>query len=158
MSARLGDAIIAVAKFSSVIRNEVATSVGLDPRNVLELDRFCIHPSYHQRNFASWMISRSVREVFSSFPDVRALVSFSDMTYGHVGTIYRATNWRELGLVRPDYFYVDGSGFIMHKKTLYNRAVRMGMTESEYAEKYGYSKTMGREKVKFIMERPKKAR
>lgn len=153
VSAKLGGKVIAMAKFAGVVRNEVATSMGSNPSAVLELDRFCIHPSFHRKNFASWTLSRAVKMAFSMFPHVQTVVSFADMTYGHFGTIYKASNWTELGKVKPDYSYVDGSGFIMHKKTLYNRAVKMGMTESEYATKHGYSKVVGREKTKFAVER-----
>src|SRR5690606_15866307 len=52
--AYLNDDLIAVCKFASIIRKEVATSINLKTTEVLELDRFCIHPSYQKKNFASW--------------------------------------------------------------------------------------------------------
>ncbi|HES59906.1 MAG TPA: hypothetical protein ENO18_05685, partial [Caldithrix sp.] len=44
--AYLGDKLIAVCKFAGVIRKEVATSMNYQVNQVLELDRFCIHPEY----------------------------------------------------------------------------------------------------------------
>lgn len=38
----------------------------------------------------------------------------------------------------------------MHKKTLYNRAVRLGCKESEYAEKFGYVKKWGGVKYCYV--------
>jgi very-short-patch-repair endonuclease len=143
------DELIAVVKYSSVIRQEVATSIGISPRSTLELDRFCIHPSYHKKNFASWFISKSILLLFKE-SDVKCLVSFADSTYGHKGTIYKASNWKFIGIVKPDYFYVNEEGFILHKKTLYNRAVKMSKTEKEYADLHGYMKNYGREKYKYI--------
>jgi hypothetical protein len=149
----LGDVLISVCKFSTVVRKEVATSLGLLPCHVLELDRFCIHPSYQKKNFASWLLSRCSKAVFSIFPSTSAIVSFSDMTVGHIGTMYRASNWEIVGIVPPDYHYVNSDGWVLHKKTLWNHASRNGSTEREYAELHGYSKVFGREKFKFVMKR-----
>jgi hypothetical protein len=38
----------------------------------------------------------------------------------------------------------------MHKKSLYNKAVKMGIKESEYAEQFGYQKVYGSDKLKFV--------
>jgi very-short-patch-repair endonuclease len=149
----LGEELVAICKFSTVVRNEVATSMDLVSNQVLELDRFCIHPKYQKKNFASWFLSRVTKLIFKNFNNIQRLVSFSDLTYGHSGTIYKASNWTEIGRVRPDYYYVGHDGFILHKKTLYNRAVKMGMKEKEYAEKYEYEKSFGKEKLKFILNR-----
>jgi DNA-directed RNA polymerase subunit RPC12/RpoP len=154
--AHVGGVLVAVCKFSSPVRQEVATSMGLEYRQVLELDRFCIHPRYQKKNFASWLLSRCSRLLFSANPDVKSLVSFSDTTHGHRGTIYVASNWRHDGVVGPDYHYVDERGWSVHKKTLWNHASRNGMGEREYAEKNGYVRVYGREKFKFVMERPER--
>lgn len=150
----LGDLLIAVCKFSSVIREEVATSMGVPSLQVLELDRFCIHPNYQKKNFGSWMVSRCCGLAFDEFPLVRVLVAFADATYDHVGTIYKASNWQEIHKVRPDYYYISNDGFVMHKKTLYGHARSMKKTEREYAEEHGYKKFFGKEKTKFIFNRP----
>lgn len=146
---------IAICKFSSVIREEVATSMNINPRQVLELDRFCIHPGYQKKNFASWFLSRISRSIFQdpNFGKIVCLVSFADKTYGHFGTIYKAANWDQIGIVRPDYYYIGEDGFILHKKTLYNRACKMSMKEKEYADKHNYHKSFGKEKIKFMLKR-----
>lgn len=149
----LGDELIAICKFSTPVRVEVATSLNLGLSEVLELDRFCIHPNYHKRNFASWLLSRCKTAVFTEFTKINCIVSFSDSTYGHRGTIYRATNWTEVSTVPADYYYVNQDGWILHKKTLYNHASRNKMTERNYAEEHGYSKVFGKEKTKFIVMR-----
>lgn len=151
--ARLGDDVVAVCKFSTPVRREVATSCGFKFAEVLELDRFCIHPNFHRKNFASWLVSRFVRMAFDEFSGVNCLVSFSDLTHGHIGTVYKATNWTQCGKVRPDYCYVNADGWTLHKKTLYNHAVKDSLSEREYAELHGYEKRYGSEKTKFMLVR-----
>lgn len=155
LGAFLEEKLIAVYKISSPIRNEVASSMGASFKSVLELDRFCIHPKYQKKNFASWFISRASKRVFDEFHDVKHLVSFADMTYGHSGAMYKASNWELVGKTKPDYHYLAPDGFYIHKKTLYNRAHRMSMTEKDYAEKHGYVKSYGREKSKFVLNKLK---
>jgi len=53
------------------------------------------------------------------------------------------------GMVAPDYWYVDGDGFVCHKKTLWNKASQMKMTESVYCERFGYVKVWGGEKSRY---------
>lgn len=149
----LGDELIAVCKFAPPVRLEVATSMNVSAKYVLELDRFCIKPDRHKKNFASWMLSRCVKMVYSKYPTITHLVSFADLTYDHLGTIYKASNWEMLGLVPPDYHYVNEEGWMMHKKTLYNHAIKMGMKEADYALKHRYSKVYGKEKHKYQYRR-----
>lgn len=151
--AYLESKLIAVCKFSGVVRKEVATSLQYTSSEVLELDRFCIHPQYQKKNFASWLISRCSKLIFTKFSNIKLLVSFADTTYGHSGIIYEAAGWKEVGKVKPDYHYINQEGFVLHKKTLYNHAIRMKKTEAEYAKENGYSKVYGKEKVKFIKNR-----
>lgn len=151
----LNDKLIAVCKFSPPIRKEVATSMALQPREVLELDRFCVHPRYQKKNFASWVLSRLTKDVFKRHPEVSCLVSFADSTYGHTGVIYRASGWKETSQVAPDYHYVNDDGFVLHKKTLYNHARKMGQKERQYADANGYARVFGRKKIKFTLTRSK---
>ena len=148
--AYLGDKLTAICKFAGVVRKEVATSMKLKPSEVLELDRFCIHPEYQKKNFASWFISRCSKLVFEEFSKLKYLVSFADTTYEHFGTIYKAANWQEFHRTRPSYHYMSDDGFIMHKKTLYGHARSMKKTEREYAKEFGYTRIYGKEKIKFI--------
>ena len=80
----------------------------------------------------------------------KCLVAFADSTIGHFGTIYKATNWEFDGKTDNSYYYVNDDGFVMHKKTLYNRAVKMTMKEKEFANKYGYKKKKTGHKYRFI--------
>jgi hypothetical protein len=153
IAAMLNDQIIALAKFSPVSRKEVATSIGSTPKETFELDRFCIHPMRQKKNFCSYFLSRASNMFFNRYPQCRSLVAFSDTTFGHDGTIYKASNWKEVSRVKPDYVYVRKDGWVMHKKTLYNQARSVHMLETVYASKHGWKKVFGKEKIKFVLTR-----
>jgi GNAT superfamily N-acetyltransferase len=151
-SAIKDDQIIAIAKFASPIRQGIAASVGVKHGQVLELDRFCIHPDYQEKNLASHLMSRVIRKLKLDFPNVLKLVSFADPAAGHVGTIYRASNWKEVGKTSPSYYYEDLEGNQINKKTLYNKARLRGFKEREYAEQLGLKKIRLPRKLKFVYE------
>ena len=148
----LGDQFIGAVKFARVVRLEVASTLGLSYDEVLELDRFCIHPSYQKKNFASFIMSRIIPLVRYDFPQVKTLASFADSGQGHVGTIYKASNWKEVGKTADSYTYVDIDGNTVNKKSLYNQALRRGMKEREYAESQKLVKVKIPHKIKFIYE------
>ena len=153
IGALVGGQLVATAVFSQCGRKEVATSIGLNYNDTYELTRFCIHPSYHKKNFASWLLSRIVKLV-----DKPWLVAFADLTHNHYGTIYKATNWNLVSIVAPDYWYVNKDGWVMHKKTLWNRASNLKMTEAQFAEAYNFIKRWGREKYKYLYDNRNKGK
>ena len=145
IGAYLNDELIAVAVFSPPQRQNLTAKFGTD--KLLECSRFCIHPSYQKRNFASWFIAQCTKRYKNLL-----LISYADTTAGHTGTIYKAAGWDLHHEVPPDYWYADVDGFVMHKKTLYNRAVSLKMTEPEFATKYGYFKIFGGKKLCFVKQ------
>jgi hypothetical protein len=48
-------------------------------------------------NAETWFMSRAIKWVKRSFPDVQILVSYADPNAGHSGLIYRAANWKSDG-------------------------------------------------------------
>ena len=139
-----------LAVYSVPIRQEVATKQGYKFSEMFELSRFCIHPLYQVKNLASYLISKSIKFIKNNYKNIKCLVSFSDSTYDHVGTIYKASNWRLDGVVPPDYWYVDKEGFVCHKRGLWRKAVELKMTEAQYASKFDYLKVPGGEKYRYI--------
>jgi hypothetical protein len=113
----------------------------------IELSRLCIHPSFHKKNFASWFVSRCLRKI------TQDVIAFADTTVGHKGTVYKAANFKLSHEVPADYWYVDSSGWVMHKLTLYKRAVKMAMKEREYAEKHGFNKVWGGKKLAYVYKK-----
>jgi very-short-patch-repair endonuclease len=150
IGAFIGDELIAVAIFSLPVRLESTARLELAHGELYELSRFCIHPSRHKKNFATWFMRRAIGLFRKPFPRVKAIISFADETAGHVGTIYRASNWVQDGMTKPDYHYVSPEGYIVHKKTVWDRAKKMGRSENDYAAEHGYAKIMGKEKARFI--------
>jgi very-short-patch-repair endonuclease len=147
--ARFDNKIVGVCIFGQISRKESADRLGLKPKELLELTRFCIHPQYQKKNFASWFIGKSIKYV-KDLNKYKCLISFADETHNHSGVIYKASNWILDGKTNPDYWYQDGDGYVMHKKTLYNHAISIKMKESEFAEKYGYIKIWGKEKYRYL--------
>jgi hypothetical protein len=140
-----GDLLIAVIVFSPPLRQNTAGQFNLVDGEVRELSRLCIHPSYHKKNFASWFIKRALKQI-----KCKLVVAYADTTVGHDGGIYKASNFQLHHTVPADYWYVDINGYVMHKRTLYGRAVKQKMAEAEFAEAKGYIKKYGGEKLCFV--------
>ncbi|MDP1712433.1 MAG: hypothetical protein Q8K86_08250 [Candidatus Nanopelagicaceae bacterium] len=145
----LGKELVAVCVFSPLLRQNI-TIDGHDPKHTKELSRLCIHPLYQKKNFASWFVSRCLKLLD---PIITCVVSYSDMTYGHDGAVYKACNFKLDKKVPPDYWYVDEEGYVTHKRTLYQHANQMKKTEREFAESRGYRQVWGLEKLRFVYER-----
>lgn len=145
IGAFLGDEMVAAINFTSPMRQTTAGQFGLAHKDVLELSRFCIHPSYHKNNFASWLIAKSCR-----FINAKLIVAYADTTVGHRGTIYKAAGFQLHHVVPPDFWYITPDNWILHKRTVYGRAIKEGMIESEYAFGHGYLKKFGGEKLCYI--------
>lgn len=144
--AYLDNELVAVCVFSPLGRQNLPW----DKKTTRELSRLCIHPRYQKRNFASWFVSRCIKSLDTRY---KTIISYCDTTFNHDGATYKACNFQLDGEVIPDYWYVSGDGWVMHKKTLYNHAVTMGMSEKDYAESNGYIKTYGKKKLRFIFQR-----
>jgi len=144
--AYLDDKLISVCTFSSLIRQNLP----YDHVASRELSRFCVHPKYQVKNFGSWFISRCIKLLPKN---IKLIISYCDTTFNHNGALYKACNFSFDGRVRPDYWYVNESRWIMHKKTLYKHAKKMSMTEVEFADKNGYKRVYGSEKLRFIYQR-----
>lgn len=148
--AYLGDKLIAVAIYSHPVRQNIAQSLGIHNEEIRELARFCIHPNYQMYNFGSWFLSRSIRLLPYIY---KCIISYCDSTFNHNGALYRAANFKCDKVIGSDYWYVSYDGWVMHKKTLYNHAVTLGITESEFAAKHQYKKVYGGEKSRFVLWR-----
>ena len=144
IGAYLKDILIGCVVFSSPLRQNIGQQFS---GTVLELSRFCIHPQYHKKNFASWLIAKSIQQV-----PFDTLIAYVDTTVGHAGTIYKAANFKLHHTVPADYWY-SNNGYVMHKKTLYERAKKQGLKEAEYANKFNYAKIYGGTKLCYFFER-----
>jgi len=87
---------------------------GLDrneQQGIFELSRLCIEPSTQscEYNITSWFVSRAIRQLRKD-TEVKAIISYADNSH-HVGTIYRACNFKYYGLTdrKKDFYYSDGT-------------------------------------------------
>jgi hypothetical protein len=128
----------------------VSAQYGLKPGNVLELIRLALLPGYNVKNLLSYCLSRSVKLIKRNNAEIVLLVSFADPHFGHDGGVYRAANWQADGLTLPSYYYLDGAGSIIHKRTLWDHASKMGVSESQYAENNNCRRIDTPPKHKFI--------
>jgi hypothetical protein len=97
----------------------------------------------------SYLIGRTKKLL----PDhIKCIVSFSDSTYGHSGGVYKAAGFVVDGIVPADYYYLSINGKY-HKKTIWDKAAKMKMTESDYAAKHNLLKVMGGEKIRWVFRR-----
>jgi hypothetical protein len=145
--ASLHNILIAGITYTSVTRKQTADRLKLHHREILELHRLCIHPSYHKKNFASWLIARSQKFI----PEhIKTLIAFSDKGAGHSGTVYKAAGWQQDGETKPSYWYVDKNGVRYYKKSVWDQAKRIGVSENEYANANGLCKIKGDKVLRFI--------
>lgn len=143
--------LIGVAVFAKPTRLETAAKQNICYNNILELTRLVIHPEYQSWNFASWFISKCTKSIKTSHPQISMLISFADLTFGHSGTVYKASNWEFDGYSEASYwYYYKRENRIYHKKTIWNRARDDNMTEKEYYIKHNLIKVWGQEKARYI--------
>lgn len=146
--AYLGSELIAVCVFSPLIRQNITIS-GYIKGEVVELSRLCLHPKYHKKNVLSWFVSRCLKLLDKKF---KCVISYCDTTYNHNGAVYKACNFELDAEVPPDYWYTSPDGWIMHKRTLYGHAIKLGVTEAEYTRTFNYQKIWGMQKLRYIYQ------
>lgn len=61
---------------------------------VLELNRLVLLPNYNGKNYASFLVGRSLKML----PNKTFVVSYADTAWSHVGYVYQATNFLYTGL------------------------------------------------------------
>lgn len=146
------DKLTAVATFCRPMRQETATKQNIAYSDILELARLVINPSYQSRNFASWFLSRAVK-LLAKNNECKMLIAFADPTFGHVGIIYKSSNWKYDGTTSASYWYYHRrQNTIIHKKTVWNAAKRAGLSEDAYAKTKNYLKVHGQPKMRYILD------
>jgi hypothetical protein len=150
ISAKCGEDLVVCAKFSSPIRKEVATKENFNYDETLELDRLVVSSPFRKKNLLSYCLSRIIKIIRTKYPTMKAIFSFADSSANHHGGVYYASNWKYLGKSSRSYCYLLPDGKEVHKKTLYNEALRNGMIESEYASFIGAKKYHTNHKHKFM--------
>ena len=97
------------------MRIEITENNSINPDRCMELRRLvCIDDT--PKNTESYFIGKTLRWLKQN-TDVEVVVSFADQHYGHVGTIYKATNFEYFGETSPArVLMVDGKEY--HSRSL----------------------------------------
>ena len=114
----------------------------VDWKRVLGLTRLVLLPGV-PKNACSFLISKSVKAITH---DRRFghLVTYADESQGHLGTIYRASNWTYVGRTGPYPRWVNSEGVQVACKSTVNR------TKSKM-EELGHIRTGSFYKHKFVL-------
>lgn len=138
--------LVAACVISSPTRVEIKLSNGQKCREVSRLVANDL-----PKNGLSYFLSQVLKT--EKKRGTLGLITFADnspmMKGQHSGGIYKASNFRYVGLTSYNYRYVNDQSDIIPKKTLYNRAKKQKLTERRYAELNGWFKIPEWPKLKF---------
>lgn len=111
------DSLIGCLMFATPCSENVRASVfGEEYKDwVTELHRLHIIDGT-PKNTESWFISRCLKLLKQDKPIIRAVLSFSDLTEGHTGVIYKATNAYFVGTTSKVTFYMDSNNRLRHPR------------------------------------------
>lgn len=112
-----GEELIGAMMFATPCSENVRASIfGVEYKDhVTELHRLHILDCT-PKNTESWFIARCLKQLKIDKPQIWAVLSFSDMTEGHGGTIYKATNAYRLGTTGKATFFRDIDGRLRHPR------------------------------------------
>jgi len=145
--------LIGVLMFATPCSENVRASIfGKEFVNqVMELHRLHIL-DITPRNTESWFISRCLDLLLVDKPQIKCVVSFSDPTAGHQGTIYQATNAKYYGCSGKATFYIDQDNRLRHprqcgKNISKAEALQLGWKQTKRDGKYRYLWIIGNNKA-----------
>jgi len=143
--AYVNDVLMLVCTISNPTRQNIKSSIG----KCRELTRLAVKDGA-PTNIISYSFSRIAKlEVCMG---TTSIVTFADPTpyrkNQHSGAVYRACNFKYVGSTAWNYCYCDNEN-IYHKKTIYNRAKKVGLKEKEYVNQNGLYKLPEWPKLKF---------
>lgn len=132
-AARLRVGLYRMREFVGVAVFSVPAQIAAIPRWTgteagVELGRFVLLDDV-PANGETWFLRRAFRAVASELPEVRAVLAYSDplprdradgtqLTPGHIGTIYQAFNGRFVGRARAESIWTDGDGRTVSRRAL----------------------------------------
>lgn len=113
----LGGGMIGCLMFATPCSENVRRSVfGAEYKDaVTELHRLHIMDCT-PKNTESWFISKCLKLLLKDKPNIHGVLTFSDTTQGHNGTIYKATNAYRCGSTGKAWFYRDETGRLRHPR------------------------------------------
>jgi len=113
-------------------------------KNCIDIRRMaCIDSAPH--NSESYFLGQIIKYI-SCNTNYDNVLSYSDLTVGHIGTIYRASNFKNIGLTTPTK-YVEWNGKVYHPRSLsidrdYSYKMREAIKSGEAVIKTGLQKNI----------------
>ena len=140
-----GFKLIGVLMFACPCSEDVRASLfGEDEKDrVVELHRLHIL-DVTPKNTESWFISRCLKLLVKDRPQTKGVISFSDLTQGHVGTIYKATNAYRCGQTSRIWVFIDKDGRLRHERQHGHH-----VTDQE-AKDMGWKKILSQPKNRYV--------
>ena len=109
------DHFIGVVIFSRGANKSIGGPYGLSQTECCELTRVALRS---HRHFVSEILAQAIRFLKEKCPEMRLIVSYSDIEQNHHGGIYQATNWIYEGKTEGErYFIVNGK--LTHPKSIH---------------------------------------
>ena len=134
-----GLSMIGVCIYSYFSRNQLNQKYP----NCLELSRFFIEDGT-PKNTESYFLGGTLRKLKKK---VDGIISYADSTEGHSGVIYRASNFKLIGMTKKSYHYLK-NGERVNKKQVWDRAKKNNISEKEQSRLEDLTKV--EESPKFI--------
>jgi hypothetical protein len=110
-----GNSIVGAMLFGKLGMANVWKKYGKKESDVIELNRLCCIDNT-PKNTESYFIGRCIKWLKKN-TDVKKIVSYADPEYNHIGTIYKATNFRLVGMTSQGRVIIH-NGKKYHDKTL----------------------------------------
>jgi len=113
-------------------------------KNCIDIRRMaCIDNAPH--NSESYFLGQIIKYI-SCNTNYDNVLSYSDLTVGHIGTIYKASNFKNIGLTTPTK-YVEWNGKVYHPRSLsidrdYSYKMRIAIQTGEAVIKTGLQKNI----------------
>lgn len=106
------DECMGVAWWLPPTRSSALATYPENCEGVLALSRLVVIPDV-PKNACSFLLARSVRMIDRAvWP---CLVTYADEWRGHTGTIYRASNWTDCGMTKPQAVYTINGRMVSKK-------------------------------------------
>ena len=116
--------VVGVAIYGSPVGRLTAQSIApiVKDNEVLELTRLWVNDS-EGKNTESWFLGQTFKWLKKNDPKIKVLISYTDPTVGHIGTIYQATNWLYQGneIRFTEYFMYKIKGVTHHPRTVFSK-------------------------------------
>lgn len=118
----INEELIGVICYGDPIGRNCGGSISdlLGRNEVMELVRLFVFDGYGC-NVESWFVGKSFEWLKENAKHIRALISYSDPSKGHLGQIYQATNWLYQKHIRPNTSYSfkwEENGKWQHERTI----------------------------------------